>query len=111
MENPESESGLVSRIPESQEAPESQRLDGRRDPPINSNFVYPTLTATMAWSLLSVFVFIFCITQAVIAAPRCRHRGKWMPFSYKELIINNKTRLKILPVLTREHYTSLLHWV
>jgi hypothetical protein len=22
-----------------------------------------------------------------------------------------KTRLKILPVLTREHYTSLLHWV
>jgi hypothetical protein len=21
------------------------------------------------------------------------------------------TRLKILPVLTREHYTSLLHWV
>jgi hypothetical protein len=24
---------------------------------------------------------------------------------------NFKTRLKILPVLTREHYTSLLHWV
>jgi hypothetical protein len=24
---------------------------------------------------------------------------------------NSKTRLKILPVLTREHYTSLLHWV
>jgi hypothetical protein len=23
----------------------------------------------------------------------------------------SKTRLKILPVLTREHYTSLLHWV
>jgi hypothetical protein len=23
----------------------------------------------------------------------------------------DKTRLKILPVLTREHYTSLLHWV
>jgi hypothetical protein len=22
-----------------------------------------------------------------------------------------KTRLKILPVLTREHYTSFLHWV
>jgi hypothetical protein len=22
-----------------------------------------------------------------------------------------KTRLKILPVLIREHYTSLLHWV
>jgi hypothetical protein len=22
-----------------------------------------------------------------------------------------ETRLKILPVLTREHYTSLLHWV
>jgi hypothetical protein len=22
-----------------------------------------------------------------------------------------KTRLKILPVLTREHYTNLLHWV
>jgi hypothetical protein len=25
--------------------------------------------------------------------------------------IAEKTRLKILPVLTREHYTSLLHWV
>jgi hypothetical protein len=25
--------------------------------------------------------------------------------------VSIKTRLKILPVLTREHYTSLLHWV
>jgi hypothetical protein len=30
------------------------------------------------------------------------------PDKWKKL---QKTRLKILPVLTREHYTSLLHWV
>jgi hypothetical protein len=29
----------------------------------------------------------------------------------KYLSISFLTRLKILPVLTREHYTSLLHWV
>jgi hypothetical protein len=27
-----------------------------------------------------------------------------------EMVIHEKTRLKILPVLTREHYTSLLHF-
>jgi hypothetical protein len=27
------------------------------------------------------------------------------------MVIALETRLKILPVLTREHYTSLLHWV
>jgi hypothetical protein len=26
-------------------------------------------------------------------------------------MVYNQTRLKILPVLTREHYTRLLHWV
>jgi hypothetical protein len=31
--------------------------------------------------------------------------------NWKTKIGKQKTRLKILPVLTREHYTSLLHWV
>jgi hypothetical protein len=26
-------------------------------------------------------------------------------------MVYNQTRMKILPVLTREHYTRLLHWV
>jgi hypothetical protein len=31
--------------------------------------------------------------------------------SFPHDVYHVKTRLKILPVLTREHYTSLLHWV
>jgi hypothetical protein len=39
----------------------------------------------------------------------------WPPIEIKQLHCKEcstalKTRLKILPVLTREHYTSLLHW-
>jgi hypothetical protein len=33
------------------------------------------------------------------------------PKDEEEEELQVKTRLKILPVLTREHYTSLLHWV
>jgi hypothetical protein len=29
----------------------------------------------------------------------------------KDVVPFKKTRLKILPVLSREHYASLLHWV
>jgi hypothetical protein len=36
---------------------------------------------------------------------------KWAAFSVKFPTTTKQTRLKILPVLTREHYTSLLHWV
>jgi hypothetical protein len=32
-------------------------------------------------------------------------------YKYRQKKNALKTRLKILPVLTREHYTSLLHWV
>jgi hypothetical protein len=38
----------------------------------------------------------------------------WSPIikiAFERLRDTIKTRLKILPVLTREHYTSLLHWV
>jgi hypothetical protein len=40
----------------------------------------------------------------------------WVAFLKQPALIqknknHKKTRLKILPVLTREHYTSLLHWV
>jgi hypothetical protein len=44
----------------------------------------------------------FCLVCLVCVVKKMSKNVQQLP---------TKTRLKILPVLTREHYTSLLHWV
>jgi hypothetical protein len=68
--------------------------------PLRSNIPRSALCAT-----LDTYNFCFAIPNLKTSSEL------WRVCMYYRIILCSKTRLKILLVLTREHYTSLLHWV
>jgi hypothetical protein len=100
-------------------------------PPFPNNLTGPLLSAAMAWWQSCLIFLKWRLQPHRPPSPNSFSRSMGSPsqlskqinrdgskiaYSWKLLsnIISHfliETRLKILPVLTREHYTSLLHWV